>query len=1459
MPFRPLAPVRSPRWTPLSIALSLTLAAGLAHAPAADATASLLAAARPLHAAAAPAVVPPDDLRRQSTPAQTSLLPADADGRFPYIVVLREAPLATYEGGLTGLPPIPRIASGARSGRIDVDSPEARAYVGRVQSEQARFTAALGSRFGRQVAATRTYQHAINALALNLTEAEAEALREDSAVALVARERRRELRTFGSPGFIGADALWTDPSAPNGQGYRGEGMVIGVIDSGINYLSKSVKAVSDDGYVHVNPLGANFLGLCRPGQPNAGHCNAKLIGMYASDGTNNGRDLDGHGSHTATTAGGGFVNNAGYDGGSFVLSGVAPRANLIAYNGCGVGAQGCADSALLASINQAVADGIVDVINYSIGGPNDGPWLDAIDQAFLGATSAGIFIATAAGNDGPGEATTDSYAPWYSTVGATSSDGLPGFVLTANGWSGSATMVRGSDPGPTSAFANRPLIESPGFANGTTDGCSAYPANTFRHPQNAGGTQGIAVLRLDQNNSGCFSSTRRTNALNAGATAVVFVDPDYIFLGATGSSYSLLLSDWNALKSAVGNVGGGAGATGSISYPIGVGSRQGDVLAGFSSRGPVRFNTLKPDVSAPGDSILAAVSPIASTGYTQAGQQATTANLYSVYSGTSMATPHVAGAAALVRQVRPDWTPVEVKSALMSTAHRPVVHPDNAPANPNQRGSGRIRPDLAARAGLVLDESVANFQAANPGTGGDASQLNLASYYHFDCAGVCSFPRTVKSTGTAATWNLSVSGLPAGSFSLSHPGFALGASGSQSFTLSVDSTLLPANQWQYGELTLTPSTPTLPTQHFTIALRAATPRLTIDTSAITETLAAGQSTQRTLQIGNAGNPTLLWSIPTSTLRGSLLKRPVSPDFNGLSDRTVVTGTTTGDIVSSNVNNAYGADWFEILAGGTRVVELGMGGFGCSGATGDCTDFPSADQFATQIAFRIYADAGGQPAGRPGVAGDAPPLFQWPAAAGGGPPSATGLSYPGFYEVRLNLEQAGVTLPTLGAGRYWLNFAPSINGTGTRFFQFLSQQPGKSPSAFYVTPNASGNPSGRLWQPTTTAGGAAYTGYQMDVVVDATCSAPWLSYSSTGGSLGLAGSTSVQVTLDATGLAPGQYSAYLCISGNGTSPPTFAGGQDSFLLPVRLTVTSAPNQPPAFVGAPYSFSVPARSAATTAVGSVFATDADGHTVSYSITGGNTGSAFAINASSGAITVASPAAVTLANSPFSLAVSASDGNGGSTGTVVTINATNQAPTFTGEPYAFTVETRSPPATSVGTLAASDPNGDSLAFAITGGNTGGAFAVNPTSGVITVASAAPLLLSNSPFALQVTVSDGLGGVDASTVAISISNAPPVVSDQAFGVRAGSADGSPVGSIVFSDPNAGDQASITVTGGSGQTVFSVSVAGLITVANSAALVGGASFTLLVTATDLNGATDTATITIEVRDDTIFVDGFEG
>ncbi|HWH05682.1 MAG TPA: S8 family serine peptidase, partial [Gaiellaceae bacterium] len=336
-----------------------------------------------------------------------------------YIVKLADPPLASYRGGIAGLAATNPAARGET--KLDPASAASRAYLDYLTTQQTAVRQSIATKLLRAPAVDFTYRYAYNGFALLLTPSEADVVRSLPGVAKVQKDFRREILTDAGPRFIGAPTVWSGSSTGGLPGTRGEGVIVGVIDTGINHDHPSFADKGGDGYDHTNPRGT-FYGLCDPltGLP---FCNDKLIGVWDFTGTTP-EDDNAHGSHTASTAAGNVVN-AVLTAPTLTLereiSGVAPHANLITYKACI--AAGCLGASLVAAIDQATADA-VDVINYSIGGGPTDPWNDSDSEGFLGARDAGIFVATSAGNSGPGPETVGSpaNAPWVLSVGASTHD-----------------------------------------------------------------------------------------------------------------------------------------------------------------------------------------------------------------------------------------------------------------------------------------------------------------------------------------------------------------------------------------------------------------------------------------------------------------------------------------------------------------------------------------------------------------------------------------------------------------------------------------------------------------------------------------------------------------------------------------------------------------------------------------------------------------------------------------------------------------------------------------------------------------------------------------------------------------------------------------------------------------------------------------------------------------------------
>lgn len=763
------------------------------------------------------------------------------DGVHRYIVQFEGKPLPLYDGGIAGLAPASVV-----QGRLDPNSASARAYVAHLQRDQSAMIADMSAKAG-VIQIERTHQHALNGVTVRMTKAQADKVRGLPGVRLVERDRALELETATTPTLIGATQVW-DGSA-TGVPYQGEGMVVGIIDSGINHEHPSFAAVGGDGYVHVNPLGSGvFLGECTT---IAGLCNDKLIGAYTFldsqqspvpdeillPGDAPSTDTDGHGSHVASTAAGNILPNIALpdaDGNpsSVVfpqISGVAPHANVVAFKVC---APSCFFADIVAAVDQAIADGVVDAINHSIGSPGGNPWNSSQAQAFLSARAAGIFVSNSAGNSGPDAGTAEAAgnAPWVAGVAATThSRAFPTKMLM---------NMAGGDTTPPADIVGRSLsgaitgdiVYAGDFptANGSQNDTQPeqcldpFPAGWFTANQIVLCDRGaIARVAKGQNVRDGGAGGFILGNVDAGATSVND-DPHVI------PAIHIDATDANAVRAWLAS---GTGHTGTITAVDTVldDPSVADNLAGFSSRGPYTgFDILAPNTAAPGVSVLAAGAEL-TQGQIDLIHLLYPPNLwesvpgeFGQISGTSMASPHITGTAALIKQARPGWTDAEVLSAIQTTGTYDLVKEDGVtPADPHDFGGGRVQVAQAINAALVLDESAASFQAANPDTGGDPAALNVAGLVQDRCVLTCAWTRTVTAT-TAGDWT--ASGFDSW-VSVSPASFSLAAGESQVIEITADASALPADTWSFNRAVLTPSDGSLPTTQMPVAVVPATGEL----------------------------------------------------------------------------------------------------------------------------------------------------------------------------------------------------------------------------------------------------------------------------------------------------------------------------------------------------------------------------------------------------------------------------------------------------------------------------------------------------------------------------------------------------------------------------------------------------------------------------------------------------------
>ncbi|MCB0002092.1 MAG: S8 family serine peptidase [Anaerolineae bacterium] len=1052
--------------------------------------------------------------------------PVGATGSALYIVQLSDPPLASYYGGVESFAPTSPAVTGER--KLNMDSAASVAYMDYLDGVQAAMLNTIDQTLGRDVYVHAQWNVAYNGFAIEMTPEEAATVVGLEGINIVQREFMRYPQTDVGPQWIGADNIWN--GSATGTLYKGEGVVAGIIDTGINLGHPSFAATGQDGYVHTNPLGSgNYLGLCLS-NPGTYVCNDKTYGFYIFTGEVS-EDGDGHGSHTGSTTAGNYLQPGTVDLSPFntyspAISGVAPHANIIGYKAC-LDAGGCPGAALVSSINQATADG-VDVINYSIGGGTSNPWTDADALAFLAAQDAGVVPVTSAGNNGPGASTVGSPgdAPWMMTVGASTHNraGINAII-----------DMTGGDTTPP------PDLEGKGFSLGTGmlpmvyagDFGDALCLNEF-----APGTFTGQIVVCDRGTNARVA--KGYNVLQGGAGGMVLVntDPGQSLNGDVHWLPAVQLDSvkGTALKTWMAS---GSGHMGKIEGTnISFDPANGDIMAGFSSRGPLVNNAsdiIKPDVTAPGVDIIAAYRDL------PPGPEDPTQN-YGVVSGTSMSSPHTAGAAALLSGLYPDWTPAEVKAAMMSTGKVAGVYKEDyvTQADPFDMGGGRVQVDQGAQSGLLFNVAPGAFQAANPGSGGDPKTLNLASLGNDDCGSSCSWTRTVEAVDDG-TWTVSASA-PAGmTLTVVPNSFSLNAGQTQVLNITANVAGLPVGTWAFGQVNLTPGQLEgggFAAQHLPVAVKpsSSTPIIDVTPGSLSSTQAPNTSNVEPLNVGNTGTADLTWNIFEDN-------------------------ATVPELLNWSEN-------FDSYATGSQLIgQGGWDGWGASPTAGALTSSAQARSAPNSAAIEVDSDlvheySGYTSGGWLYAAWQYVPsdftgesyfilLNEYTSAGGGDGNWSAQVHFNGATNQVL-ADGVGAAFPplTLVKGQ-WVELRVEIDlDADTQTFYYDNQ-------VLYTgswSDGVSGGGSINIAAVDLFANGASVIYYD-DMVLEpfaVTCSAPddipWASVSPAAGTTTPGNSTAVNVTFDSTGLSPNTYTGTLCVESNDPVTPLVQ-------VPLELVVTT----------------------------------------------------------------------------------------------------------------------------------------------------------------------------------------------------------------------------------------------------------------------------------------------------------------
>ena len=602
---------------------------------------------------------------------------------------------------------------------------------------------------------------------------------------------------------------------PGGQRNAGRGMILGVLDLGIDTANPSLKALPEP-LPDAEVIAKKWKGSCDPGQ-DADHrvtCNNKVIGaQYFNKGvTDPGPtdwaspiDVEAHGTHTATTAAGNYdvpatVPDSGIKG---RMSGLAPAARIAVYKVCWN--SGCWTVDVVAGFEKAVADG-VDVINDSLVPASAAPANDPWYMAMFNAAKAGVFISAASGNDGPGTATNG--VPWAATVAASTHD---------TGYRGTLTLGDGKTYDGVSIAAqgvpSAPLVDA---AKAARSGVSSAQAELCRPDTlDPAKVKGAIVLCK----FGGVIQTKSAQVKAAGGAGMVLynVGPAVDEVALAHTVPSVHVNEATGLK--IKAYADRAGATAELGAARAV-HQEAPRMAGFSSGGPdlnSGGDLLKPDITAPGVDITAGTAPGGNRGMFK-GEQG-------IMSGTSMSAPHVAGLGLLLRQLHPDWSPMEVKSALMTTATtkdnagRPIRAYGGSAATPLDYGAGHVVPNTADDPGLVYDSTSADWTAylcaigQPPATddGSDAcataekidpSDLNTPTISVGDLAGKQTVTRTVTNvSGTTGVYGATLQTPPGYRAQVSPKRLVVPAGGSATYTVTFTRTDAAYGEWAFGSVT----------------------------------------------------------------------------------------------------------------------------------------------------------------------------------------------------------------------------------------------------------------------------------------------------------------------------------------------------------------------------------------------------------------------------------------------------------------------------------------------------------------------------------------------------------------------------------------------------------------------------------------------------------------------------------
>jgi len=494
--------------------------------------------------------------------------------------------------------------------------------------------------------------------------------------------------------IINADPAW---AAAGGRAMAGAGIMIGDIDTGI-----------DNTHPFFDPTGFSYpsgFPKCDAADSNSHHqdqdCKyvspkvivAKVFYNKAGQQGLDAQAIQDHGSHTAGIAAGIFNPslNAVVNGVMInSMSGIAPGAFLGNYNVFPGGVLNARNEDILNAVDAAIADGM-DVLNLSLGGNYHGN-NDLLANGLDNAVDAGLVVAVAAGNSGPGAGTLESpgRARKVITVAASTNQHFVGepFTYPSGGGTTIGAAVGDFDPLPAQSFN---LFDT------HSNGCTSV---------DPGAAGNLAII----DRGVCTFSQKVANAKAAGAIAVLIINNvagDPIAMARTAGFDDNIPAVMIGLNEGTALRGSGATTASTTATFQEFISANKDILAAFSGQGPTTVDVaVKPDVTSVGVNVLSSITCVGKgAGCPGDGSG------WAFFQGTSMSTPHIAGSAAVLKGLHPTWSPEQIKSALVNRAD--LVIKDSITGShdvgPTAQGTGRENLGVAANGTTWLDPVSASF------------------------------------------------------------------------------------------------------------------------------------------------------------------------------------------------------------------------------------------------------------------------------------------------------------------------------------------------------------------------------------------------------------------------------------------------------------------------------------------------------------------------------------------------------------------------------------------------------------------------------------------------------------------------------------------------------------------------------------------------------------------------------